>query len=341
MYQNLPPHLQASYTADPRLKMAQALQGRAFDTSPAHPIAAMGRALAGYMGGRRQKEVDQDYRKRGEDYKSAMSRALLGLESGDYSAFSDPALGPYGPQFAMQGARGRQARNLYDYQQANKAPVAGRDIPYSPEVQAQRLERAKTAKPETNVTVETGEKGMTELAKAQSKNLIEQWENADGAAKALVHLREAKALLDAGTITGSGAEFLVQFGNFLATRLGFREYEDPVVNTQAFAATMGTQVGQIIKQFGAGTGLSDADREYAEKIVGGKITLNEQAIRKLIEINERAHMNVLNNYNKRAEQVMGRPGAEALPFDMRIQVPDMKPPASSGVPPPPEGFVVQ
>lgn len=152
MYQNLPPHLQASYTADPRLKMAQALQGRAFDTSPAHPIAAMGRALAGYMGGRRQKEVDQDYRKRGEDYKSAMSRALLGLESGDYSAFSDPALGPYGPQFAMQGVKQRADRaaedrkfgrqkELADYK-AN-IPVPGRNAPYSQDVLNQKIEIAR------------------------------------------------------------------------------------------------------------------------------------------------------------------------------------------------------
>ena len=81
---------------------------------------------------------------------------------------------------------------------------------------------------------------------------------------------------------------------------------------------MGTQVGQIIKQFGSGTGLSDADREYAEKIVGGKITVNEAAIKKLMGINKKAFENVIANYNTKAEQVMNKPGASELPYDLRV-----------------------
>lgn len=84
---------------------------------------------------------------------------------------------------------------------------------------------------------------------------------------------------------------------------------------------MGNQVGQIIKQFGAGTGLSDADREYAEKIVGGKITLNEGAIRRLIYINEKAHKNVINRYNQMAKQAKKRKGAENLLFDLELEMP--------------------
>jgi hypothetical protein len=39
-------------------------------------------------------------------------------------------------------------------------------------------------------------------------------------------------------------------------------------NSQSFDAQGGILVGQIIKLFGSGTGLSDADREFAIKIAG-------------------------------------------------------------------------
>jgi hypothetical protein len=159
---------------------------------------------------------------------------------------------------------------------------------------------------------------MTELGKQMAMSLVEERKDVQGAVTSLENMKEAKSLMDSGMITGTGAEFLTNAGNLLASRLGFKAAEDPVANTQAYAATMGNQVGQIIKQFGAGTGLSDADREYAEKIVGGKINLNEKALRKLISINEKAFKNVIKRYNKKADQAMSRPGAESLPYDLRI-----------------------
>ena len=159
---------------------------------------------------------------------------------------------------------------------------------------------------------------MTRLGEKMSEDLVVERKDAMGAVAGLENLKQARGLLDSGMITGSGADYLVTLGNLLSSRLGYTKHEDPVANTQAFAATMGTQVGQIIKQFGAGTGLSDADREYAEKIVGGKITLNEKAIRKLFDINEKAFKNVVRNFNSKANQAMSKSGADTLPYDLRI-----------------------
>lgn len=190
------------------------------------------------------------------------------------------------------------------------------------------LERMTQRKKETaragasSVNVEVGEKSMTELGKEMSKDLVAERKDVQGAVASLENMKAAEDLLNSGMITGAGAEFLTNAGNLLASRLGFKAAEDPVANTQAFAATMGNQVGQIIKQFGSGTGLSDADREYAEKIVGGKITLNEKAIRRLLAINKKAYSNVIKRFNKKAEQAMKKPGSEQLPYDLRI---DYKP----------------
>jgi hypothetical protein len=66
---------------------------------------------------------------------------------------------------------------------------------------------------------------------------------------------------------------------------------------------MGQNTAKLIKQFGAGTGLSDADREYATKIAGGSIKLDDKAIRRILDINDRAARNVINSHNKKVEGI--------------------------------------
>ena len=216
--------------------------------------------------------------------------------------------------------------------------LRGKEIPNSPEAyaawQQNVMDQKKAGATKVSQTVDSGQKGMDKLAEGMATNLIKRRDDAVGAVQGLESLKNARGLFDSGMITGSGAEFLTDMGNLLSTRLGFKFAEDPVANTQAYAATMGNQVGQIIKQFGSGTGLSDADREYAEKIVGGKITLSAPAIKKLLDINERAYKNVIRNYNKDAKKAMSRPGSDTLPYDLMIDY-DLnggnKPAATGGI----------
>jgi hypothetical protein len=202
-------------------------------------------------------------------------------------------------------------------------------------IQERELNKRRAGATVVNIDNKVGAKGFMELSGEMGKDLVKQRTDVEGAVKALENLSEAQKLINSGIITGTGAEYLVNFGNFAQSRLGIDTGKGAVANTQAFASTMGTQVGQIIKQFGSGTGLSDADREYAEKIVGGKITLTEAAIKKLIGINKKAFENVITNYNKKADQVMGRPEAKGLPYDLRVDynkqpsVMQELPPASS------------
>jgi len=99
-------------------------------------------------------------------------------------------------------------------------------------------------------------------------------------------IAEGMALLESGIYSGSAANIKLGFDKWLQ-ETGVDVGGQIASNTEAFAGLMGLQVGKIIKQFGAGTGLSDADREYAEKIAGGKITLTEDSLRKLLDINRR------------------------------------------------------
>lgn len=142
----------------------------------------------------------------------------------------------------------------------------------------------------------------TELGKGQAKKLIDDKAVADDARSIIDTVQQGRQLLQSGMITGFGAEALTQIGAAL-NQAGISFASDSVANTQAFAANMAQNVGRIIKQFGAGTGLSNADREYAEKMAGGKITLDRKAIERILDINERAARNVITAHNKRVAGV--------------------------------------
>lgn len=140
------------------------------------------------------------------------------------------------------------------------------------------------------------------LGKEQGEAIAEGRKGALSAVSNLETINTGRQLLKEGVLTGTGAEFLVNLNQALKTIGIDAGYADAAANSQAFTSNMAASVGQLIKQFGAGTGLSNADREYAEKMAGGKITLDEKAIRRILDINERASRNVIATHNKFADK---------------------------------------
>ena len=168
-----------------------------------------------------------------------------------------------------------------------------------------------------------------ELGKGQAKKVIEDKAAAEDAKSIITTVQEGRRLLQSGVITGFGADFLTSVGAAL-NQAGINFAEDAVANTQAFTANMAANVGRIIKQFGAGTGLSNADREYAEKMAGGKVTLDRKAIERILDINERMARNVIALHNKNVSGIktnvplsvevpVGRGSAGQEPSSVRSQ----------------------
>ena len=166
-----------------------------------------------------------------------------------------------------------------------------------------------------------GNASMEELGKKMATSLSESYDNASELANSLPDLQKAENLLNSGMITGFGAGFMVEAGKALQ-QAGFNFSTEPIANTEAYMALMGNQVATIIKKFGSGTGLSDADREYAQQIVGGKIQATEKSLRRIIDINKRAIKNAVNAHNKKAKQAMKKQGAEELPYNLVIDLPE-------------------
>jgi hypothetical protein len=167
-----------------------------------------------------------------------------------------------------------------------------------------------------------------EFGKQNAQNFFERKQGATDAVASLKSTTQARQLLDSGVITGAGAEWIVSAGKALQ-RIGFNVSVDPIANTEAFAAVRAQEVGRIIKLFGAGTGLSDADREFAEKAAAGKVTMTEQSLRRILDINEKASRNIIELYNKDASMI----DPELSPYPLTVESPSDAPaaPAQGGV----------
>lgn len=130
------------------------------------------------------------------------------------------------------------------------------------------------------------------------KIVVKSFDDAEQAVSSLFTIETGLDLLDEGINSGSFAKTENSFRAIL-NKVGLTK-DSSVGATQAYTATLGNLVGQIIKQFGAGTGLSDADREYALGIAGGNINLDEYALRKILDIQKRVQIAIINKHNTKA-----------------------------------------
>jgi hypothetical protein len=175
------------------------------------------------------------------------------------------------------------------------------DVPLPAAVAAQKEKIAKAGASNIGFKQEAAFEGG--LGKGQSERILANQVVAQDAAAILETNQVGRELLKSGAITGTGADFFVGFNNALKQAGIDFGYADAAANSQAYAAAMGANVGRIIKQFGAGTGLSDADRDYAAQMAGGKINLTEAALRKILDINDKAANRVIDLHNKNVSGV--------------------------------------
>lgn len=156
-----------------------------------------------------------------------------------------------------------------------------------------------------------------EFGKVNAQQFFERRQGALQAQQSLRSGQDARRLLDAGVVTGFGANFRLGFGRLLQ-QAGVGLADDPVANTEAFVATRAQEVGRIIQLFGAGTGLSDADRKFAQQAAAGNIDMTESAIRRILDINDKASRNVIERFNRDAEFI----DPSMSPFPLAVEIPE-------------------
>lgn len=149
---------------------------------------------------------------------------------------------------------------------------------------------------------------------------------ASDAARDLELVGQLQGLLREGMITGAGANAMTAVGNALAQfGIGGDNVSDPVARTQAYSALVGQRVGSIIKQFGSGTGLSDADRKYAERIAGGQISLTPEALQRIFTIADKQNRWVIGEHNRSIDRL---PVGDDVKETLRVPLPQSSAPQS-------------
>ncbi len=121
-------------------------------------------------------------------------------------------------------------------------------------------------------------------------------------------INQTRQILDAGAFTGTGAE-----AKTLAAKVGEQLGipSDQAQNTQVLGATLAKRV--LAGAGGTlGTGFSNADRDFMEKAQGGQLSMDEGALRRILDIGEKQARQTLKNHDTEAARVMQLPGMGQL-----------------------------
>lgn len=124
----------------------------------------------------------------------------------------------------------------------------------------------------------------------------------DGKIDALDAVGQALGMLDEGIYSGGWAEWQMS-----AAKLGPMD-KTRAANTERFQAYLGDVIIPGLKEFGGND--SNEERAYLEKVRGGKVTMEEPALRKILENAERKIARGIARSRKRAKEA-GLPADEA------------------------------
>lgn len=198
-----------------------------------------------------------------------------------------------------------------DDELARALEAAGVDLK-SPEAAAlfqARAEKIATHAPPTRVNVaqnvstekKYGEKFAGEIAQSDSAAR-------DAAMKApqlADRANQIKQILSKGNvITGFGADFRLQADKALALA-GVKSADGTAANTETLASGLAQNTLDAIKAsgLGSGNGFSNADRDFLEKAVGGKINLQKDTIDRLANLAHRAADQTAKRWSTRVKEI--------------------------------------
>jgi hypothetical protein len=115
--------------------------------------------------------------------------------------------------------------------------------------------------------------------------------------------RIKEVLAGGKVLTGTGADYRLALGK--AMNLVGANDGETVANTETLATSMAQNTLDAIKAsgLGSGSGFSNADRDFLEKAVGGKITLQSETINRLADLAHRAAAKSAEKWNTRVKSI--------------------------------------
>ena len=147
----------------------------------------------------------------------------------------------------------------------------------------------------------------TALVTADIENYQELNTKANEALQGLDMNAQSQRIFDEGIIAGKFAEVRVGINkSLMAAGMASEDAEAITANTETWLAYRGNAVASTIQAFGAGSGLSDADREFATKMAGANPDASPAAIKRLLEIERRGYTSLIKNNNRVVKRMVDR-----------------------------------
>lgn len=163
-----------------------------------------------------------------------------------------------------------------------------------PQAVQQKIDIAKAAKPETTIN-----NTVNPVLKGVGDRFNESMEKAAASRDHVKSIHEARRALDGGAFTGMAAEPQL-FGAKVASLFGVDSSK--AANTEVLRSAVGESVLSRAKTLGANP--SSTDRDFIRDVVGGNIKLEENTIRRLLDMQERWARDTIKTANKTGEKLL-------------------------------------
>ncbi len=188
--------------------------------------------------------------------------------------------------------------------------------------------------PQVQEVIDKGQEvGARAMAEANVTNFVELNTKAQDARNMIELIDRQTGRLEGGMPTGLAANMelnLRRFGELIGL-----PYDPAVTNAETFISEAGKIVADQIKDFGSGSALSDADREYAKLIAAADITTQQEALFSLLNIRRNAMVKTVENFNKVRTATAKRVGEQNMTSFPSITMPEKTEEAEAVLP---EGF---
>lgn len=172
------------------------------------------------------------------------------------------------------------------------------------EVQKMKLALARAGATNVNQVVNAEKEYGKAFSSGIAKDDISYRDSATKAPDLAARANSIKKVLASGKVyTGTGADYKLVLGKALGL-IGASDAET-VTNTETLATNLAQNTLDSIKAsgLGAGNGFSNADRDFLEKAVGGKISLEATTINRLANLAHKAASQSAKRWNDRVKMI--------------------------------------